>query len=169
MIVYKVYDIQKSLKGVPMKFPIVIMFVLALSACSATPEPVSENKAGTIKKETVAEIQTGMVTHVKQVTVLGKRSSIGNTAGRTVGSIAGGAIGSGYGSIAGSIFGSMVGGAMGSKADENLQRKPGLEITVRLDNGQYVTVTQLADPSFQSGQRVKLIMKNGEARVEPRS
>jgi len=148
-----------------MKLPIILMFVLALTGCSTSSETVSENKAGTIKREAVPEIQTGMVTGVKKVTVLGKRSSIGRTAGRTVGSIAGGAIGSGYGSVAGSILGSVVGGAAGSKADENLQRKPGLEITVRLDNGQHVTVTQLADKQFQSGQRVKLIMKDGKAEV----
>ncbi|CAA6824803.1 MAG: Unknown protein [uncultured Thiotrichaceae bacterium] len=148
-----------------MKLPIVIIFVLSLAGCSTTPETVSENKAGTIKRENVPVTQVGMVTTVKKVTVLGKRSSVGRTAGRAVGSIAGGAIGSGYGSIAGSIFGSMVGGAAGSKADENLQRKPGVEITVRLDNGQLVTVTQLEDKAFQSGQRVKLIMKDGKAEV----
>lgn len=151
------------------KISLLIMFFIALTGCSTTSEPVSENEAGTIKRESVPEIQTGMVTGVKNVTVLGKRSSVGRTAGRTVGSIAGGAIGSGYGSIAGSIFGSMVGGAAGSKADENLQRKPGLEITVRLDNGQHVTVTQLADKPFQSGQRVKLVMKDGKAQVEHQS
>ncbi|MEE9351429.1 MAG: hypothetical protein V3U78_04155 [Thiotrichaceae bacterium] len=144
---------------------IALIGTILLAGCSSTSAPVSENKAGTIKKEKVAEVQTGMVTGVKNVTILGKRSSAGRTVGRTVGAIAGGAVGSGYGSVAGSILGSVLGGAAGSSADENLQRKAGLEIVIRLDTGQHVTVTQLAKVAFKAGDKVKLIMKGGEAQV----
>ncbi len=144
---------------------------LLLAGCSTAPSdpPVSKNKPGTIKHESITEIQTGMVTAVKKVTLLGKRSGAGNTVGRTVGAIAGGAVGSGYGSVAGSILGSVFGGAVGASADSQLQRKPGLEIVVRLDNGQHVTVTQFADKEiFRAGDHVKLVMKDGEAHVTHR-
>ncbi len=147
------------------KFLTALAVLTALASCSSSSAPVTENKVGTIKREQVVEVQTGLVTSVKNVTVLGKRSGAGRTVGRTVGAIAGGAVGSGYGSVAGSILGSVLGGAAGSSADENLQRKPGLEIVVRLDTGQYVTVTQLAKVSFKSGDKVKLIMKAGQAQV----
>lgn len=141
---------------------------IVVTGCSSnSTAPVSENKPGTIKREgDVQLVQIGMVTHVKEVTVLGKRSSVGGTVGRTAGSIAGGAIGSGYGSVAGSVIGGALGGMFGSNADKNLQKQPGLELTVRLDDGKHVTVTQLATEPFKTGDRVKLIMKDGKAHVE---
>lgn len=143
---------------------ILLVGQLILVGCSSN-MPVSENRPGTIKHEQSAIVQTGMVTHVKQVTVLGDRSSIGGKVGRTAGSIAGGAVGTGYGSIAGSLIGGVLGGMAGSNADKNMQKKPGLEITVRLSDGQHVTVTQLAEIPFKAGDRVKLIMKDGKAQV----
>lgn len=154
------------------QFLLIALINSFVTGCSspARDAPVSENKPGTIKRDPVVEVQTGMVTAVKNVLVLGKRSGVGSTVGRTVGSIAGGAVGSGYGSVAGSILGSVLGGAAGSSADKELQRKPGVEIEVRLDNGEYVTVTQLADKkeSFRQGDHVKLVMKDGQAHVTHR-
>ena len=143
---------------------IVLSMNMTLVGCSSN-APVSENKAGTLKREQAVDVQQGMVTHVKKVSVLGKRSGVGSSIGRTAGSIAGGAIGSGYGRVVGSVLGSVLGGAVGSSADTNLQKKPALEITVRLANGQHVTVTQLAKTSFKMGDKVKLVMKEGKAHV----
>lgn len=141
---------------------------IVLAGCSSTSAPVSNNKAGTIKRERAAEIQTGMVTKVKQVTVLGKQSSAGYSVGRVAGSIAGGAVGSGYGSVAGSIAGAFIGGKLGSNADKGLQKKSGLEVSVKLDSGEHVTVTQLAKISFKPGDHVHLVMKGDNAEVEHR-
>ncbi len=146
-----------------MKIIIVLFLGTMLTACSTA--PVSENKAGTIKREEDKQMQMGVVIHVKQVSIVGKSSHIGHSAGRTVGSIAGGAAGSGYGSVAGSIAGAFIGGVLGSSADKGLQKKPGLEITVRLTNAEEVTVTQLAETRFKAGDLVHLEMTNGEAQV----
>ena len=143
---------------------IALSMSVALVGCS-TNAPVSENEPGTVKREQAVDIQQGMVTHVKKVSVLGKRSGVGGSLGRTAGSIAGGAVGSGYGRVVGSVLGSVLGGAVGSRADSNLQKKPALEITVRLANGQHVTVTQLDKEVFKAGDKVKLVMKEGKAHV----
>jgi len=144
---------------------IIILLFLAgvLAACSSA--PVSENKAGTIKREADKQMQMGVVTQVKQVSIVGKSSRIGHSAGRTVGSIAGGAAGSGYGSVAGSIAGAFIGGILGSSADKGLQKKSGLEITVQLNTTEEVTVTQLAETSFKAGDLVRLEMSDGKAQV----
>jgi len=146
-----------------MKIIILLFLSIMLVACSSA--PVSENRAGTIKREEDKQMQMGVVTHVKQVSIVGKSSHIGHSAGRTVGSIAGGAAGSGYGSVAGSIAGAFIGGILGSSADKGLQKKPGLEVTVRLTNAEEVTVTQLAETSFKAGDLVHLEMMNGKAQV----
>lgn len=142
----------------------VLITGVILAGCSAN-APVTHNEVGSVKRERTVDIQQGRVTNVKQVSILGKRSAIGNTVGRTAGSLAGGALGSGYGSVVGSVLGSVLGGAMGSNADENLQKKAALEITVRLRDGEHLTITQLNKVSFKVGDNVKLIMKEGKAHV----
>ena len=50
--------------------------------------------------------------------------------------------------------------------EENATRQPGLEITVQLDNGRMVAVTQAADEPFYPGDRVRvLIGYDGTTRV----
>lgn len=148
-----------------MKVLIMLFLGVMLSACSSSSAPVSANQDGTIQREKDKKMQMGMVTKVKKVAIMGNPSNIGSSAGRTVGRIAGGAAGSGYGSVAGSIAGAFIGGILGSSADKGLQKKPGLEITVRLSNAEQVTITQLADTPFKVGDAVRLEMLEGKAKV----
>lgn len=151
-----------------MKIIILLFFSVLLTSCSSA--PVTANKEGTIKREQDKQMQAGIVTQIKKVSIVGRSSGIGNSAGRTVGSIAGGAAGSGYGSVAGSIAGAFIGGILGSSADKGLQKKAGLEITVRLTNAESVTITQLAsDRGFKVGDLVRLEMNDGKAKVVHRN
>jgi len=143
---------------------ILLALNILLAGCSSN-APITENRPGTIKKEKVIRVQKGTVTNVKKVTVLGEKTNVGRTMGSTAGSITGAVLGSGYGSLVGSIFGGMIGGAAGSSADRNSQKKPGLEITIQLDAGQKVTVTQLATPDFKTGDKVNLIMQDNQVQV----
>lgn len=143
----------------------VTMFAIMLAACSSSSAPVTANQEGTIQREKDKQRQMGVVTQVKKVSIMGRPTNIGSSAGRTVGRIAGGATGSGYGSVAGSIAGAFIGGIIGSNADKGLQKKPGLEITVRLSNAELVTITQRADVAFKVGDAVRLEMLEGKARV----
>jgi outer membrane lipoprotein SlyB len=68
--------------------------------------------------------------------------------------------------VAGAIGGAVVGGLVGSAIEENATRQPGLEITVRLDSGRMIAVTQAADEPFYPGDRVRLLTGyDGTARV----
>ena len=132
---------------------------LFVSACS-TNAPVTNNQAGTLSKESVVTVKQGTVTSVKNVAIAGKRGS----GGRTVGAITGSILGSGV-PYAGSIIGSMIGGAVGGEAEKAATNKPGLEITLQLNNGEKVVVTQLAKTKFKTGDKVQLIMQDQRARV----
>ena len=44
-------------------------------------------------------------------------------------------------------------------------RKPGIEVTVKLDNGELRAVTQEADENFRPGERVRLLSGSGVTRV----
>ena len=135
-----------------------IIFLLA--ACSSN-SPVSENKPGTLKKQKVIRVHQGIVIGIRDVAVKGEKSR----AGGTVGSIAGSVLGAGTIPYVGSLLGSMVGGAVGSSTDEELSKKPGHEISLKLENGEQVTVTQLATTTFNVGDEVKLVLEDNVAQV----
>ena len=63
------------------------------------------------------------------------------------------------------VLGSVAGGVAGQAAEQAGTRQTGYEITVRLDNGQMIAVTQAADEAFKPGDRVRLLSDGGTTRV----
>jgi hypothetical protein len=71
----------------------------------------------------------------------------------------------GKGQIVGAVVGAVVGGMAGAAVEEGVTRKTGLEITVRLDNGQLTAIVQEGDEAFHPGERVRLLSGSGGTRV----
>ncbi len=114
----------------------------------------------------VYEVKMGTVESVRPVTLEGTKTGVGAVAGGVVGGIAGSEIGGGKGSAVGAVVGAVAGGVGGHAAEKALTRKPGLEITVRLDNGRLLAVTQEdTGERFSAGDRVRVLERGGEARV----
>lgn len=112
-------------------------------------------------------VNPGRITSIRNVRIEG-----GNTAGTVVGGLAGGALGSNIGSgrtsnTAGAIGGALVGGAVGSHAQQRMQSRNGIEITVRLDSGRSVAVVQevSANEQFSVGDRVRVLSTGSRDRV----
>ena len=61
--------------------------------------------------------------------------------------------------------GAILGGIAGSAAENKINERRGLEITVRLDNGEMRAITQEADEVFRPGERVRLLSSGGVTRV----
>ena len=110
-------------------------------------------------------VRLGVVESVRQVQIEGTRSGIGPAAGAVVGGIAGSTIGQGRGSAVGAVLGGVAGGVAGQAAEEIGTRKTGLEITVKLDGGKLVAITQEADEAFRPGERVRIISDGTTSRV----
>jgi outer membrane lipoprotein SlyB len=110
-------------------------------------------------------VRMGVVESVRQVTIEGTRGEIGTLAGGAVGGIAGSDVGGGKGSGVGTILGAVVGGVAGSAIERNVTQKKGVEITVRLDNGELRAIAQEADEEFRPGERVRLVTGGGKTRV----
>jgi len=83
------------------------------------------------------------------------------------GQVGGASTGSGRGAAVGSILGTVLGGTFGQQS--GIATKPGLEIWVRLEEeGKSTYVMQPGKPdTFKVGDRVRVVRKNGETRVEP--
>jgi outer membrane lipoprotein SlyB len=110
-------------------------------------------------------VRLGVVESVREVQIEGTRSGVGPAAGAAVGGIAGSGVGQGRGAAVGAVVGAVVGGVAGQAAEQAATRQNGLEITVRLDNGRMIAVTQAADEAFKPGERVRVLSDGRTSRV----
>jgi outer membrane lipoprotein SlyB len=114
---------------------------------------------------TVQEVQMGVVESVREVNIEGTKTAVGAGAGAVVGGVAGSTVGSGRGSVVGATVGAVLGGVGGAAAEEAVTRQKGLEITVKLDSGRLIAITQAADEAFRVGDRVRVLSDSVTTRV----
>lgn len=113
----------------------------------------------------MSRVELGTVTSVRVVNIEGQRTALGTVGGGLVG----GAAASGGKGVGGAVVqaaGAVAGAVVGQAVEEAATRRTAQEITVRLDNGSTVMVTQEADSGlFQDGDRVRVLNGGGQARV----
>ncbi len=142
---------------------VAIVVVAALvSACASSKGGGAYERAQARQEMTV---RLGVVESVRPVTIEGTKTPIGAGAGAAIGGIAGSTVGHGRGSTAAAILGAVGGGLAGAAIEEHATKKEGVEITVRLDNGKLIAVTQEADEVFRPGERVRVLSGGGATRV----
>ncbi|HEY1289024.1 MAG TPA: hypothetical protein VGF58_11915 [Burkholderiales bacterium] len=112
-------------------------------------------------------VRHATVESVRPVKIEGTRSGVGAVAGGAVGGIAGSTVGTGKTSSVAAVVGAVGGGLAGQALEEGVTRKNGVEITVRLDNGETRAIVQDATDKFVAGQKVRLLSQNGVTRVSP--
>ena len=137
--------------------------VTALTGCAAP-----GLGGGSYSREQARREQTvrmGYVESVREVKLEGTRSGIGPGAGAVAGGIAGSSIGHGRGSALGAVAGAVVGGIAGQAVEQSATAKRGVEVTVKLDNGQMVAIMQEADETFRPGDRVRILSDGATSRV----
>jgi outer membrane lipoprotein SlyB len=113
-------------------------------------------------------VRNGTVTAVRPITIEESKSSgVGLIAGGALGGVAGNAVGGGTGRAIATVGGALLGALAGNAVENRANRASGLEITVRLDNGETRVVAQEADVPLSVGQRVQVISGAGPTRVAP--
>lgn len=135
---------------------------ITLAGC-ATNDSASVYEHGQTQREMT--VRMGVVESVRPVVIAGSKSAVGTGAGAIIGGIAGSKVGQGRGSDVGAVLGAVVGGIAGSAVEEKTTRKNGLEITIRLESGGLIAVTQEADEQFNPGDRVRIVSGGGTTRV----
>ncbi len=146
-----------------MKRIAIALSAVALLAGCAGSESGSSYSRGQTRGE--MNVRMGVVESVRHVQIEGARSGTGAVAGAVVGGVAGSEIGHGKGSTVGSVLGAVLGGMAGQAIEEKTTKKDGVEITIKLDNGQLIAVTQEADERFAPGERVRVLSGGGATRV----
>ncbi|MDR2452013.1 MAG: hypothetical protein LBE85_09685 [Candidatus Accumulibacter sp.] len=118
-------------------------------------------------------IRFAVVESVRPVRLEGTKSKVGVTAGAVTGGVLGRAVGRDLGSrhrgMSGSIgatVGAVAGGVGGAAVEEAVTRQDGVEITVKLENGEYLAIVQADEgENFQPGERVRLVGGGKATRV----
>ena len=124
--------------------------------------------SGTYSREQARREQTvrmGYVESVREVKLEGTRTGVGAATGAAAGGIAGSTVGHNAGSALAAIAGAVVGGFVGQAAEQGLTAKKGVEITVKLDNGEMVAIMQEADETYRPGDRVRILSDGATSRV----
>ena len=122
----------------------------------------SKHEAG--REQTV---RMATVDSVRKVKLEGGQSGAGAVAGGAVGGISGAQVGHSAGSSVAAVLGAVAGGVAGNMIENKATEKDALEITVKMDSGEYRAIVQEADQQFQAGQRVRLLTSGGVTRVTP--
>lgn len=137
---------------------------LTLAGCATQQRSASVYRAGEAQREQVVRMAT--VESVREVTIDRGQTGVGTGAGAVVGGVAGSTIGHGRGSVIGAVAGAVAGGIAGQAIENQSSKVPGLEITVRLDNGDMRAIVQEIDgQQFKPGDRVRLLSEGGVTRV----
>lgn len=155
---------QKIIRG---PLAICVLATLGLQGCAYTnSSPNVYNASQTQREESV---RFGTIESVRTVRISannGQASGVGAIGGGAVGAVGGSTVGNGTGSLLTGIVGGIAGAVAGNAIENAVAIKDGLEITVRLDDGDLRAITQdSTGEAFQTGDRVRLLSDSGVTRV----
>lgn len=142
---------------------------LSLGACSNMNTPMASS-SGSAYPPAVnagsAYVRYGVVQSIELVPVDNGTVGgvgVGTVAGAVVGGILGKQVGKGRGNTAATVLGAAGGAYAGYELERrNQQQSSGYKFTIRLNDGSYQTVTQVANADIRVGDRVQI--DNGVAR-----
>ncbi|HMM47178.1 MAG TPA: hypothetical protein PKC12_04270 [Thiobacillaceae bacterium] len=146
----------------PLVATLIAASALLLAGC---PAGLGSKDYSRSQARSVQEVQMGIVESVREVLIEGTKTPVGAGAGAVVGGVAGSTVGGGRGSVVGTAVGAVLGGLGGAAAEEAVTRQKGLEITVKLDSGRMLAITQADDETFRVGDRVRVLTGGGTTRV----
>ena len=139
----------------------ITMVVASVTGCASN-SPGVYSQRETMR---VADVSEGTVVSLRAVEIAGDETPlVGAGAGAVLGGLAGNAISSGRG--AGTVLGALAGFMGGAVIEQQVTRKPGVELTSRLDSGRTVAVRQQAGQEIRIGDRVRLVSQEGRTRVD---
>ena len=146
------------------KMPLLLLTGISVGLAGCT-FPSSRRTVPSAQANVLQRAELGTVTSVREVNIEGQKGQIGLYGGGLVGAAAASG-GRGVGGAVVQATGAVVGAVAGQAVEEAVTRKRAQEITIRLDDGNTVTVTQDSSTGlFMDGDRVRVINGGGHARV----
>jgi outer membrane lipoprotein SlyB len=129
-----------------------------LSGCASTSSQ-PYNSGYSSGYDNTASMGYGTIDSIQVVQGPGHTSGAGAIVGGLVGALAGNQVGSGGGRTAATVAGGVAGAAIGNnvEANRNTNGQQFYQINVRMDNGEYRTITQDSVYDLRVGNRVRLV------------
>src|SRR6185369_13662529 len=136
-----------------------------LAAACAYPGPPGNSQYRAYEALGEQSVRFGVVESVREVRIDPYDSGLGAFTGAALGGIAGSTVGGGSGQVAGAIAGAVLGGIVGQNVEKSANERPGIEITVLLDSGKYISIVQVGDEPFRPGDRVRVLSSGRGSRI----
>ena len=149
---------------------LLILALLTVTVAACVPASQTGTSYSRAEARRVQHVEIGTVLAVAPVVIEGTKSGAGGAVGGVVGGIAGGSTGSGAAGEIAAVLAGVAGAIVGAKAEEAVTRANGREYTVRLDDGEVLSVVQAVDDKaaeIVAGDQVKLLSQGGTYRVAP--
>ena len=148
------------------KYFVCLPVVMLLASCAQDTRTGDVYRQGDTRQ--AQSVSFGKVTSVRRVKIEGNHE-VGTVVGALAGGLLGCQLGRGHAAhTAGAVGGAVAGGVIGSNVEQSMGNRPGIEITVRLNEGGSLSVVQQANPneSFNVGDRVRVLTSgSGGTRV----
>ena len=139
-------------------------FALGLGGCATYPPPGYYYPAPPPRAQSV---EMGVVEGVRPLQFQGPTTGLGALSGAALGGWAGSGIGAGSGNAAAIVGGVIVGSLIGNAVEHDASKRPGVEVTVRLDTGRAIAVVQDdVGEGFRPGDRIRVVSDGYRTRVE---
>lgn len=133
-----------------------LVSVAALSGCQTQPAYQGQTTYGYRGCQSCGVVQQVQQIYIQQQGT--NNSGVGTVIGAVAGGLLGSTIGHGRGNTAAIVGGAVIGGAVGNQVGAANSQPggtvPAWQIVIRLDNGQYATVTQVPNPGVRPGDYV---------------
>lgn len=147
-----------------MKYFIIALSLLLAQGCAKSLEGdvYSRDEA-----QRTMNVQWATVVGAKPIVIEGDRSQTGQMAGGVIGGAAGYGVTDSSTRALTTAVGAVAGAIVGQMAEEKMTRAQGMELTLKLDNGESIIIVQEVKEvtDFVAGDRVKLVSGSGKLHV----
>jgi outer membrane lipoprotein SlyB len=145
-------------------FALLLLSLMMIQGCASSlkGDVYSRNEA-----QKTMNFRWGTIESTKPVVIQGDRSEKGLLAGGLIGGLAGSGVTNSSTQGLVTVVGAVAGAVAGQMAEEKMTRAQGLEITLKMDDGQEIVIVQEVEKvdEFASGDHVKVISDDGKMRV----
>ncbi|MGH8671519.1 MAG: glycine zipper 2TM domain-containing protein [Burkholderiales bacterium] len=126
-------------------------------AVHTEPKVAEAPASPSVAQAPVACADCGVIDAITPVEQEGSASGVGAIAGGVAGALLGNQVGKGTGRTIATVIGAAGGAYAGHKIEQNVRKDTVWNITLRMDDGTYRTLSETTQPSWYVGQKVKLI------------
>jgi outer membrane lipoprotein SlyB len=99
----------------------------------------------------------GVISGIRQVAQEGQGTGLGVVAGGLLGGLLGNQVGNGKGRTLATIAGAVGGGYVGNRVEKSQRETVAYQISVRMENGSDQVIESSSEPSWRTGDHVKLV------------